>query len=86
MVAIDGNWTDPADNDQAIAWVRQAWRDLAATAGTGGTYLNFSAQDAETETGVGEALGRNLARLAEIKAKYDPENFFRRNNNIAPAR
>ena len=31
------------------------------------------------------ALGRNLARLAEIKAKYDPDNFFRINNNVIPA-
>ena len=32
------------------------------------------------------ALGRNLLRAAEVKAKYDPDNFFRRNNNISPAR
>ena len=32
------------------------------------------------------APGRNLKRLAEVKAKYDPENFFRVNNNILPAK
>ena len=30
-------------------------------------------------------FGRNLERLTEIKKRYDPENFFRLNNNIAPA-
>jgi len=30
------------------------------------------------------AFGRNLKRLAEIKKKYDPDNFFRLNNNIKP--
>ena len=31
------------------------------------------------------AFGRNLARLAEVKAAYDPDNLFRVNNNIAPS-
>ena len=35
--------------------------------------------------GVDTAFGRNLERLAEVKAKYDPDNFFRVNNNIEPA-
>jgi hypothetical protein len=31
------------------------------------------------------AFGANLARLSTIKGKYDPENFFRVNQNITPA-
>ena len=30
------------------------------------------------------AFGRNLKRLAEAKASYDPDNLFRLNNNISP--
>jgi FAD binding domain/Berberine and berberine like len=85
MVSIDGLWTDPADDEEKVAWVRQAWRDIGEF-GTGGQYLNFTGLAEEAPSaGVDSAFGRNLRRLAEIKAKYDPDNFFRINNNITPA-
>ncbi len=85
LLAVDGNWTDPADNAEGIAWVRETWSELDARFGTGSTYLNFSGRaDEPTDSAVGGALAKNLRRLAEIKATYDPDNFFRRNNNILP--
>ncbi|MGH2758515.1 MAG: FAD-binding oxidoreductase [Actinomycetota bacterium] len=85
MVSVDGNWHDEADDDKVISWVRESWGEVHAL-GTGRVYLNFtSIADEPTNAGVDSAHGRNLKRLAEIKAKYDPENFFRLNNNIAPA-
>jgi hypothetical protein len=85
MVTIDGNWTDPVATAENIAWVRAQWGDLSSF-GTGSTYLNFTGlADETTSVGVDDAFGQNLARLAEVKATYDPDNFFRRNNNIAPA-
>jgi len=85
MVSIDGMWTDPADDAEKVAWVRSAWEEIGEF-GTGGVYLNFTGRDEkELSAGVDSAFGRNLRRLAEIKATYDPENFFRLNNNIAPA-
>jgi FAD/FMN-containing dehydrogenase len=84
MVSVDGNWQDPADDDTVITWVRQRWAAIHKL-GTGSTYLNFTGIAGEsTDVGVDSAFGRNLKRLAEIKKKYDPDNFFRLNNNIKP--
>lgn len=62
-------------------------RELAATAALprsrrlSGMHLNFTGlADEPMRAGVNDALGRNLRRLAEIKATYDPRNFFRYNN------
>lgn len=85
LVAVDGNWTDPAENAEQVAWVREACSTVAEF-GTGSTYLNFSGRaDDGGDAGVADALAPNLRRLAEVKASYDPDNLFRRNHNIAPA-
>jgi hypothetical protein len=85
MVSFDGMWTDPANDARTIGWIRSAW-DALREFGTGGVYLNFTGLAGEaTSAGVDSAYGRNLQRLREIKAKYDPDNFFRMNNNIEPA-
>ena len=85
MVSIDGNWADPAQDDEVVGWVRARWARIREF-GTGAVYLNFTGlSDEPLDAGVDSAFGRNLRRLAEIKAKYDPDNVFRRNHNIAPA-
>ena len=84
MVSIDGMWTDPADDADTIAWVRSAWEDLGRF-GNGGVYLNFTGRAGEQPSaGVDTAFGRNLERLASVKATYDPGNLFRVNHNIRP--
>lgn len=84
MISIDGHWSDPAADAETVAWVRSAWERIGAY-GTGGVYLNFTGlADEPVRAGVGDALGENLHRLADLKARYDPENFFRFNNNILP--
>lgn len=85
MVSIDGNWEHPADDDKVVSWVRDTWSQVHKL-GTGTTYLNFTGiADEGTDVGVASAFGRNLKKLAQIKKKYDPDNFFRLNNNITPA-
>jgi FAD/FMN-containing dehydrogenase len=84
MVSVDGNWHDPANDDAEINWVRERWAAIHKL-GTGSTYLNFTGiADEGTDVGVESAFGRNLKRLAAIKKKYDPDNFFRLNSNIKP--
>jgi hypothetical protein len=85
MISIDGMWDDPSMSDDGIAWVRDAYKQISKF-GTGAVYLNFTGlSDEAASANVDSAFGRNLARLGEIKAKYDPENLFRVNNNIEPA-
>ena len=84
MVSIDGNWEKEADDDKVVAWVRDVWSQVHKL-GTGTTYLNFTGiSDEGTDVGVASAFGRNLKKLGQIKKKYDPNNFFRLNNNITP--
>jgi FAD/FMN-containing dehydrogenase len=86
MVSIDGIWSDPSDDADTIAWVRSSW-DAVREFGNGGVYLNFTGLADETPSaGVDTAFGRNLERLAKVKAAYDPDNLFRLNNNITPSR
>lgn len=83
VLNIGGAWDQAADDEANIAWARNAWNDLK-TFSTGGTYINFLTQDEGPER-IEAAIGKSLDRLAEVKAKWDPENVFRTNRNIEPA-
>ncbi|MGH3371715.1 MAG: BBE domain-containing protein [Nocardioidaceae bacterium] len=77
-------WQDPLDDHANIEWVRRFRRDIAPYA-NGGVYLNFIGDEGEGR--IRKAYGQaKYDRLAQIKATYDPDNLFRGNQNIAPAR
>ena len=81
---LTSSWDNPADDAKNIAWARNAWSDMKRFS-TGGTYVNFLNED-DAEDRVRAAYGANHERLAKIKRTWDPENLFRMNKNIAPAR
>jgi FAD/FMN-containing dehydrogenase len=85
MSSFDGNWEDPNDNDANVAWVRNAF-DEVAKFGKGTTYTNFTGQaDESVDALARNAYADNATRLRAIKKQYDPDNFFRINPNILPA-
>ncbi|HEY7745501.1 MAG TPA: FAD-binding oxidoreductase [Desulfuromonadales bacterium] len=83
VLNIAGSW-ERAEEDRAnIDWAREAWKEMQPFS-TGGTYLNFLSEGEGPER-TEAALGKGLGRLAEVKAKWDPQNVFRTNRNIKPA-
>ena len=62
--------------------MRDYWDALHRYSEAGG-YINF--MDADDQSRIADNYRANYARLAEVKAKYDPANFFHVNQNIVPA-
>ena len=83
LVTGEVSWTDPAQNDEAIAWGREFWAAMGKHS-TGGIYLNFPGLGEEKEELVRAGYGSNYDRLVTLKTKYDPANLFRMNLNITP--
>jgi len=78
---IAGVDPDPANADAIRRWTVDYF-DALHPYGAGGSYVNFLG---EGEHRVQATYGDNYARLAAIKAQYDPENLFHVNQNIRPA-
>jgi FAD/FMN-containing dehydrogenase len=79
IVGVD---PDPANRDKIVGWARRYW-DAVHPHSAPGAYVNFMMEEG---TGRVEATyGENYARLREVKARYDPGNLFRVNQNVLPA-
>ncbi len=82
LVAIIGLWVDPAEETtRHTAWTEALWHAIRAEGS--GVYVNFLQNEGAER--VHEAYpSATYARLAEIKATYDPKNLFCFNQNIVP--
>ena len=78
IVGVD---PDPANNPRTIAWSKEYWRKMHPYS-AGGAYVNMMMDEGQER--VQAAYRDNYARLAQIKAKYDPQNLFQVNQNIKP--
>ena len=79
IVGVD---PDPANAPAITNWCKDYWEALHPYS-AGGAYVNFMMDEGQDR--VQATYRDNYQRLAEIKKKYDPTNFFRVNQNIRPA-
>ena len=79
---VHSRWETPQEDSACIAWAREFYK-AAEPFATGSVYVNFLTADESDR--VAAAYGPNYKRLAELKAKYDPDNLFHVNQNIKPA-
>jgi FAD/FMN-containing dehydrogenase len=82
VMNFHGRWEDPVDDERCIRWARDFFNATAPFA-SGGVYVNFMTADEADR--VRSAYGPNYDRLVQVKRKYDANNLFRMNQNIAPA-
>ena len=75
------NWSDPSADAGNVAWIRGTFSKLRP-AMTPGVYTNFMSGDEQDR--VPEAYHERWDRIVAVKSHYDPNNFFRLNQNIPP--
>ena len=82
-LSADSGWDDPALDDANRDWVRRAMAVVEPDL-TLGRYANENADVGPEQTRLlyGDA---KLARLAQLKRAWDPDNVFHLNHNVSPA-
>jgi hypothetical protein len=81
VINLLASWSNASDDNPNIAWIRTLFNQLRS-AMTPGVYVNFMSGDEDDR--VPEAYRERWDRLVEVKSHYDPNNFFRLNQNIPP--
>jgi FAD/FMN-containing dehydrogenase len=76
---VHARWQEADQDEACVGWARGLFAEAEPHA-LGTAYVNFMTEE---ESGrVESAYGANFERLQEIKQRYDPDNFFRRNQNV----
>src|SRR5262249_22522897 len=84
-LVISTSWMDSAHAEAHLLWSR-GLQDSMERYTTGASYLNdLGREEDEGASAIKAAFGPNYQRLMALKAKYDPTNLFRHNQNVKPA-
>ena len=81
VMNVHTRWEDMALDNPCIQWARNFF-DVSAKYSNGSVYVNFIS---EGDQRTASAFGTNFKKLAKLKKKYDPQNFFKANQNIKPS-
>lgn len=81
VINLLGHWAEASEDDSNVSWVRSLFGSLRPSM-TPGVYINFMSGDEDDR--VLEAYRERWTRLVSVKSHYDPDNFFRLNQNIPP--
>jgi FAD/FMN-containing dehydrogenase len=81
-LVIPSVWTDPTATEANMSWTRETYAALAPHLAAR-RWLNYLGDD-QADDAVRAAYGPNYDRLQGIKRRYDPDNVFHLNHNIAP--
>jgi FAD/FMN-containing dehydrogenase len=82
-VSAMASWTDPAHDEESIAWARETAAAIEPWSVSGG-YANYMQADEPIDR-VRAAFGPEaFMRLQALKSRYDPNNVLHRNQNIPP--
>jgi len=82
VINIAGSWEKPDDDEINVRWARDCF-EATRSCSTGGVYINFLTEE-EGADRIEAAYGRSiLKRLAALKRKYDPDDFFRHTKKVS---
>ena len=83
VININTQWQNNSESEKHIEWARRT-QQLTSPFSMGSGYINFASAD-ETQERVAATYGqKKYETLVALKRKYDPDNFFRLNQNIKP--
>src|SRR5882724_5219772 len=83
VMTLLANWEEASADAGNIAWVRGLFHQLRP-AMKPGVYINFMSGDEQDR--VPEAYHERWDRMVAVKSHYDPNNFFRLNQNVLPGK
>ena len=81
VMTLLANWLHDSGDENHMGWVRELFGRLRP-AMKPGVYVNFMSGDEQDR--VPEAYRERWDRMVEVKSRYDPNNFFRLNQNVRP--
>jgi len=74
-------WSEASADDGNVSWIRGLFHKLRP-AMKPGAYVNFMSGDEQDR--VPEVYQERWDRMVTVKSRYDPDNFFRLNQNVPP--